>query len=624
MASSISRKKSGMEKWPDNVVPIRDSSSFSAGYRDLVDNARIGLFRTNLKGDILYINKCGLAMLGLENLDEAKPGDAVAWYRNPEDRKTFLERLGKTGRIDQFEAECVTAKGETVVLLVNAVLEGDVITGAMIDISALKRQHEALIRREKRLADAQRIAHLGCWDWDIVTGELFWSDEVYRIFGLRPQEFGATYDDFLARIHPDDRRTVEERVNLSLADPGIPYSVSHRILLPDRAECEVFEKGEVTFDGFGKPVRMIGTVHRLRMRKQTEEELARAYEEIQALKEKLEAENTYLREEVGLQHGAGEIIGDSEAIRNTLHRALQVARTSVTVLLTGETGTGKGVFAHFLHQNSGRADKPFVHVNCAGLPHNLIESELFGREKGAFTGSTARQIGRFELAHGGTIFLDEIGELPLELQAKLLRVIEDGEFERLGSPHSIKVDSRIITSTNRDLEDEISEGRFREDLFFRLSVFPIVIPPLRERKADIPLLVEFFTHKCSKVHRKNIRHIPAQTMKSLESYGWPGNVRELMNVIERAVIVTQGTELQLAGQLSARSIRSRKERGIEGSEKPAFKGLNGVERRHILETLQEAGWKIEGPGGAAQRLEMNPSTLRTRMKKLQIKRPETL
>lgn len=404
MASSISRKKSDSGKWTGDIVPISFCRPSSPDHRNRVENALIGLFQTNLRGDVLHINDRGLEMLRFETLEQAMFGGAVARYRNPEDRKTFLARLEKTGWLDHFEVECITANGETVVLLVNAVLEGDVITGAMIDISALKREYESLIRREKRLADAQRIAHLGSWDWDIVTGELFWSDEVYRIFGLSPQEFSASYEDFLARIHPDDRQLVEERVMSSLSDPGIPYSVNHRILLPDGTERPVYEKGEVTFDGFGKPVRMIGTIHRLLMRKQTEEELVRAYEEIQELKEKLEAENTYLREEVGLQHGAGEIIGDSEAIRKTLHRTLQVARTSVTVLLTGETGTGKGIFAHFLHQNSGRVNKPFVHVNCAGLPHSLIESELFGREKGAFTGSTARQIGRFELAHRGSHF----------------------------------------------------------------------------------------------------------------------------------------------------------------------------------------------------------------------------
>jgi len=303
-----------------------------------------------------------------------------------------------------------------------------------------------------------------------------------------------------------------------------------------------------------------------------------------------------------------------------MYRIKQVAPSSTTVLLTGETGTGKGVFAHTLHEASNRKDKPFVHVNCAGLPPNLIESELFGREKGAFTGSTARQIGRFELANGGTVFLDEIGELPLELQAKLLRVIEAGEFERLGSPHPVKVDVRIIASTNRYLEEEVNKGLFRKDLFYRLNVFPITIPPLRQRREDISLLVKFYADRFSKTHSKSIKKVPKETMKVLVDYDWPGNVRELMNVIERAVIVSEGSELQLTEKIEAIPLAHQEETAkVEG--KTGTKGLSEVEEKHILRTLQETGWKIEGPKGAAQLLGMNPSTLRARMRKLGIKRP---
>ena len=281
------------------------------------------------------------------------------------------------------------------------------------------------------------------------------------------------------------------------------------------------------------------------------EALEKAFDEIKKLKEQLEAENIYLREEVELKDGPRDIVGVSNPLKYVLHRIQQVARSKTTVLLTGETGTGKGLFARSLHEASDRRDKPFVNVNCAGLPPNLIESELFGREKGAFTGSTARQIGRFELANGGTIFLDEIGEFPLELQAKLLKVIEDGEFERLGSPHTVKVDVRIIASTNRNLEEEIKKGRFRKDLFYRLNVFPVTIPPLRERREDIPLLAKFYAERFSKSHGKDIRKIPTNTMKVLENYSWPGNVRELINVIERAVIVSAGPELRLAEKIDA-------------------------------------------------------------------------
>jgi transcriptional regulator with GAF, ATPase, and Fis domain len=274
------------------------------------------------------------------------------------------------------------------------------------------------------------------------------------------------------------------------------------------------------------------------------------------------------------------------------------------------------LFARFLHDNSGRRDKPFVNVNCAGLPPNLIESELFGREKGAFTGSTARQIGRFELADGGTIFLDEIGELPLELQSKLLKVIEDGEFERLGSPRSVKVDVRIVAATSRNLEEEIKTGRFRQDLFYRLNVFPITIPPLRKRKEDIPLLVRYFVANFSRNHGKRITKIPGNVLDALEKFDWPGNVRELINVLERAVIVSTGPELRLAEPIAAAREKRPKE-----PETRVPKDLAGVERDHILKTLEETGWRIEGLEGAARLLAMNPSTLRARIRKLGIKRP---
>jgi len=354
-----------------------------------------------------------------------------------------------------------------------------------------------------------------------------------------------------------------------------------------------------------------------------EAELANAFDEIKKLKDQLEAENIYLRDEIELREGFSEIIGTSDAIKSTIRKTQQVACTKTTVLLTGETGTGKGIFARFLHRESDRRDRPFVNVNCASLPANLIESELFGREKGAFTGSTARQIGRFELANKGTIFLDEIGELPMELQAKLLKVIEEGEFERIGSPHPIKVDVRIIAATNRDLQEEIKKGRFRQDLYFRLNIFPINIPPLKERRGDIPLFVEAFVTKFSKIHNRDIKRISTKIMESLKNYPWPGNVRELLNVIERAVIVSEGSELQLAEKIDAIPVDSIRENEYPSVGSRGTKALAEAEREHILMALQQTGWRIQGPQGAAQVLELHPNTLRGRMKKLGIKRPGT-
>ncbi len=349
-------------------------------------------------------------------------------------------------------------------------------------------------------------------------------------------------------------------------------------------------------------------------RKRLEERLSQQLEKINRMKERLEAENIYLREKQEGMPGFQQIIGQSEAIEYVLYRVQQVAPTDTTVLLMGETGTGKGRIARVLHEASSRKDKPFVTVNCAALPGNLIESELFGREKGAFTGAEAKQVGRSELADRGTIFLDEIVDLPLELQTKLLRVVEDGEFERLGSPYPVKVDVRIITATNQNIGEAIRARRFREDLFYRLNVFPITIPPLRERPEDIELLSKYFLDNFNKQFRKQITGISDQTMNTLKNYTWPGNVRELMSVIERGVIITTGPVLQLAeAPTISRDMPTRKADG---------KRLDDLQREHILSTLDETGWKIEGPGGAAQALGINPNTLRTRMKKLGIKRPK--
>jgi len=344
-----------------------------------------------------------------------------------------------------------------------------------------------------------------------------------------------------------------------------------------------------------------------------EELLKCSFREIKELKDRLKAENIYLQQEVAQQFNFGEIIGQSSAMSYVFFRVEQVAPMNATVLLLGETGTGKGVVARAIHSRSSRKNRAMVTVNCSSLPANLIESELFGRERGAFTGSDARQIGRFELADGGTIFLDEISEMPMELQPKLLRVIQDGEFERLGSPKTIKVDVRIIAASNRNLETEIRNGKFREDLFYRLNVFPITIPPLSQRQEDISLLVSHFVDKFNKKTGRKITTVPKDTLKAFEEYHWPGNVRELESVIERAVIISQGTTLQVLDRFE--SVRKPEE--PQGHE---VKAMSELERDHIIQILKKTKWRIEGNNGAAALLGLNASTLRARMRKLGIVR----
>jgi PAS domain S-box-containing protein len=362
-------------------------------------------------------------------------------------------------------------------------------------------------------------------------------------------------------------------------------------------------------------------IHRLRVlaaafgnvlaRQKADEALQNVLAEVRRLRDKLQDENVYLRSEVRERVGAGPIVGKSDAIRRVLAQIDQVAPTDSTVLLLGETGTGKELFATRIHELSARHARTMVRVNCAAIPATLIESELFGREKGAFTGALARQAGRFELADQSTIFLDEIGDLPTDIQVKLLRVLEERQIERLGSPRPIRVDVRIVAATHRDLERRIEEGTFREDLFYRLNVFPIFVPALRERIDDIPLLVWRFVDEFARAFGKPIDAIPREDMAALQKYHWPGNIRELRNVVERSMISATGPRLTIA--VPAASLKP---------GKPTSK-LTDVERDHIRSVLESTGWRVRGAGGAAERLGLRPTTLETRMAKLGLSRPKS-
>jgi chemotaxis protein methyltransferase CheR len=344
-----------------------------------------------------------------------------------------------------------------------------------------------------------------------------------------------------------------------------------------------------------------------------ETKLTQTVQELELLKNKLQEENIYLKQEIKIQHNFEEIISQSPQLSEVLKKLEQVAKTDSTVLVLGETGTGKELIARAVHNISLRRKQPLVKVNCAALPANLIESELFGHEKGAFTGAISKKIGRFELANNGTIFLDEIGDLPLELQSKLLRVLQEGEFERLGSSQTIKVDVRIIAATNRKLEEEVKKGDFREDLYYRLNVFPLNLPPLRERDSDIPLLVNHFISKYSKKIGREILKVPIQIMDALKRYTWPGNVRELENVIERAVILSENGILNVDDRFINTDFNTEDDENSQTMQE--------IEKAHIIKALDDCNYIIEGKRGAAKKLGMPPSTLRDRMKKYNISKP---
>ena len=445
------------------------------------------------------------------------------------------------------------------------------------------------------------------WEyWKNLDGTIrYISPSCERISGYRPEEFIQRPDLIQEIVIPEDRDHWDRHDCDAQKEPGV-QGIQFRLQRPDGTIRWIEHVCQPVTGDSGEFIGTRASNRDITDRKRGELEIVR-------LREQLQADYSYLQEEIKLTHDFEHIIGNSNELRYVLHKVEQVAPSNTTVLILGETGTGKELIARAIHSSSPRRHRPLIKVDCASLSPTLIEGELFGHEKGAFTGAQARKIGRFELAHASTLFLDEIGELPLELQTKLLRVVQEGEFERLGNSQTLKVDVRIIAATNRDLEGEVRKGRFREDLWYRLNVFPITVPPLRQRKDDIPLLVQSFVNRLSRKMGKEITKIPQQVLNTLQQYSWPGNIRELENVIERALIDTKGPVLQLAGKINA---------SLALMPASPSQSLEAVERAHILQVLQEVNWKIDGKDGAAARLELNPSTLRSRMRKLAIIRKQ--
>jgi len=431
------------------------------------------------------------------------------------------------------------------------------------------------------------------------------NEEACERYGYMPDEMHLmSILEISRQVSPEDYQQLWERVR---SNKKLVFESDHFTKSGKKIPVEV----SAHYLEFENMEYICAIAHDISERRQKEAAIRGALMEIKELKEKLEAENNYLQEEIELNNNFGEIVSSSKAFKKVLKQIEQVADTNSTVLITGESGTGKELIARALHQLSSRSQRPMIKINCAALPPNLIESELFGHEKGAFTGAINTKIGKFELADGGTLFLDEIGEMPIELQAKLLRALQEGEIERVGATETRNVDVRIIAATNRLLAEEIEKGKFREDLYYRLNVFPIHSIPLRDRKEDIPLLVRFFCEKIGRKMGRTITKIPQKTLDRLAQYDFPGNIRELENIIERGIITSRAGQLNLGDWLIKKK-----------SKKPvtSFPTLEEIQRQHIIAVLKHTSWRVSGEQGAAQILGMRPTTLYSKMDRLGIQR----
>ncbi len=473
---------------------------------------------------------------------------------------------------------------------------------------ALARQHADLAERagEDRFHTLADSAPLMIWQSG-PDGTCSWLNRRLLDF-VGPTMAPPTADSWLASVHPDEIEPRRQQYSIAFRT-RCAFTMEYRLRRHDGEWRFILDHGTPNYAADGTFCGYLGSCVDVTDEKQAKLQLEQALRDVKRLREQVHTDQVYLRREVEERNASGPIVGRAAAIRRVLAQVEQVAATDSTVLLLGETGTGKELFASQIHALSRRSGRVMVRVNCGAIPSTLIESELFGREKGAFTGALAQQIGRFELAHRSTIFLDEIGDLPAEVQVKLLRVLEERHVERLGSPKPIQVDTRIIAATHRNLDQRIADGSFREDLFYRLNVFPIQVPPLRERIEDIPLLVWRFVEEFSKAFAKPVEAISRENMLALQRYSWPGNIRELRNVVERAMIVATSPRLTIVLPTSS-----------PAAAKPSVKLLD-VERDHIRSVLENTAWRIRGLGGAAERLGLKPTTLETRMAKLGLTRP---
>jgi PAS domain S-box-containing protein len=482
--------------------------------------------------------------------------------------------------------------------------------GTLMDVTEQEVMTQELRRRETYLTEAQRLSHTGSFGWSVSSGEIVWSEEIFRILEY-DRKVKPTLELVLQRVHPEDKALVHQLIERA-SDNKQDFDIAHRLLMPSGAIKHLQVVGHAVRNECGD-VEFVGSVMDVTEAKRGQQALEQAFQEIKALKDQLQRENIALREEIGETSMIEEIVGASPLLKAVLARVAKVAPTDSTVLITGETGTGKELIARAIHKRSLRSERPFVKVSCAAIPQSLIASELFGHERGAFTGALHQRIGRFELAKGGTIFLDEIGELPPETQIALLRVLQEREIERIGGARPIPVDVRVIVATNRDLKAAIAASEFRSDLFYRINVFPIEMPPLRDRKEDIPMLVKYFVERYARKAGKQISTVGNKTLELLQSYPWPGNIRELQNVIERSVIVCDTENFSVdESWLSAETLQA------QSASSALSERVSAEERAVIEEALSRTRGRVSGLQGAAGKLGVPPSTLESRIKALKI------
>jgi DNA-binding NtrC family response regulator/methyl-accepting chemotaxis protein len=471
----------------------------------------------------------------------------------------------------------------------------------------LRNLYETLSTKEAYLVEAQRLSQTGSFGWNPSNGELTWSDETFRIMEYSQTDM-PTIEMILQRTHPEDVSAVQQLLD-RVSRSATNWEIEHRLLMPNGSVKYIRAVGHAFRNSSGQP-GFVGAIMDVTA-------TTKALKEVQSLKDQLDKENIALREEVDKVSMYEEIVGSSNALRKVLTQVTKVALADTTVLILGDTGTGKEMVARAIHRRSSRSARAFIRVNCAAIPPTLIASELFGHEKGSFTGATQRRLGRFELANGGTLFLDEVGELPAETQSSLLRVLQEREFERVGGTQSVSVDVRILSATNRDLKAAVQAGRFREDLYYRLSVFPIHMPSLQERVDDIPLLLEYFLERYAKKTGKKIRGIEKKTLEMFQAYKWPGNIRELQNVIERAVILCDGDTFSVDEMWLTRDPAPASPT-MDSPVRRLGRLLPDEEREIIEAALAGSGGRISGPKGAAAQLGIPRQTLEAKIVNLGI------